>query len=185
YQMPRGLFLEPKPFKAFAPLLWAALWGVRRPKGLVGRYCRSRPGVWQRLRLPLLQRMQVAVSAPEQQQQLDALAECFDSIIKQLTDLPLVLSNKSMAANQVLQTEQGDPVLLNWGQWALEPMGAGFPYAHRKISDVLIASGDSIQVDESRIRLAALMSALELACNGQRYLDALALLPDVLEIHLQ
>lgn len=182
YQMPRGLFLEPKPFKAFVPLIWAALWRVQLPNGLVERYCRSRPVLWQRLRLPLLQRMQVAVSAPEQQQQLDALAECFDSIIKQLTDLPLVLSNKSMAANQVLQTEQGDPVLLNWGQWALEPMGAGFPYARFEISDVLIASGDSIQVDESRIRLAALMSALELACNSQRYLDALALLPDVLNL---
>lgn len=182
YQMSCGLFLEPRPFRALVPSIWAALWRVQLPKGLVERYCRSRPVLWQRLRLPFLQRMQVAVSAPEQQQQLDALANFFDSIINQLTALPLVLSNKNIAATQVLQTKQGDPVLLNWSHWALEPMGAGFPFARFQISDALDACGDLIQVDESRIRLAALVSALELACNGQRYLDALALLPDILSI---
>src|SRR5690606_18450982 len=79
-------------------------------------------------------------------------------------------------------------ILLNWGRWTLEPVGAGWPEDQKLLGRL----GKALQMGASKrpeladvkiaqAELAALAFALERECVSQRYNQAMELMPRILE----
>ncbi|WP_079202266.1 hypothetical protein [Pseudomonas sp. CC6-YY-74] len=186
YVLPEGSFVGMLTGKRMRIPLIASLMHVQPSEALIKRYKRSRPFLWQRLRAPLLLRLQVAVVDAGQQQQLDRLLAVLPQLIGILQRLPLWIFTPDTGFPNIYQCEESGPVLLNWGRWSMEPLGAGWPVV--RLDDLAEMLGRSQAVrqelagsDVCQVELAALCAALEAGCNRQLYSDAVALLPALLE----
>lgn len=186
YVLPDGDFVGMLAGKKMRIPLIARLMHVQPSETLIKRYKRSRPCLSQRLRAPLLLKLQVAVADAGQQQQLDRLLAVLPQLIRILQRLPLWIFTPDTGFPSIYQCEESESVLLNWGRWSMEPIGAGWPVV--LLDDLAVALGQAqavrpelAGVDVSQVELAALCDALEAGCNRQLYSDAIALLPDLLE----
>ncbi len=186
YAMPEGDFASICAGKKMQKTLLASLLRVQPGDALTRRYLRSRPMLWQRLRSPMLQRMQVAiVEASQQQRQVDRLLESLPQLTNLLRDLPVWIFTIDIGPAHIYQCAAPGPMLLNWNRWSMEPVGAGWPVARlddlgKVLEQVRLERKDLVGVCLGHLELAAMCAALEVACNTQRYSDALSVLPDLL-----
>src|SRR5690606_26864350 len=157
-----------------------------------GRYIRSRPMLWQRLDAESVARIGFAVTTLEQQQELDALLKLMPVLQQVLAALPRAIYNPDLGQDSiwVFDAHEKNPVavLLNWGRWTLEPVGAGWPEAERELKALAEALETAAtkrralaRVHAAGAELAALCFALEREFNRQRYNQALELIPRILE----
>lgn len=185
YVLPEGSFVGMLASKRMRIPLIASLMHAQPSEALIKRYKRSRPFLWQRLRAPLLLRLEVAIVDAEQQQ-LDRLLAVLPQLIGVLQRLPLWIFTPDTGFPNIYQCEESGPMLLNWGRWSMEPLGAGWPVVLLDDLAGILGPAKAVRqelagVDVRQIELAALCAALETSCNTQRYSDAIALLPAVLE----
>ncbi|MPT17399.1 MAG: hypothetical protein E2579_06525 [Pseudomonas sp.] len=186
YELPEGAFVGMLTGKRLRRPLLASLMHVQPSNALMQRYKRSRPFLWQRLRADVLLRMQVAIVDISQQQQLDGLLVALPKLIGLLRRLPVWIFTPDTAFANIYQCATSGPVLLNWGRWSMEPLGAGWPILclgdlAELLARAQVTRQELVEVDARQLELAALCAALETSCNTQRYSDAIALLPAVLE----
>jgi hypothetical protein len=185
YEMPDGEFVAIRAGKKmFKPLL-AGVMKVKPSEALRQRYMRSRPLLWQRLRAPVLERMQVAVGSTSEQLQLDTLLSNLSQLNSLLQQMPLWIATPDTGPANIYQPVASGPLLVNWHRWFMEPIGAGWPVVRvDELAEVLeqlkACRADVVGLNACDLELAAMCAALEAACNGQRYTDALALLPNIL-----
>ncbi|EHA13922.1 hypothetical protein HAL1_19206 [Halomonas sp. HAL1] len=188
YELPIGQSPESSQVLEQVQPLRRQLMAAEPPSQLCHRYRRSRPMLWQRLNIELLSHLYLAVTNTDQQAMLDWLIENLNSLKNVLQSLPLVLHQPDFSQDAIWITEKGFPLALNWGQWSLEPLGAGWPEATKglkklgpailEVAKIRVAlNGVIIQQAE----LSALAFALERECNRQRYLQALTLIPELVE----
>ena len=159
----------------------------------VKRYLRSKALLWQRLNFSLIERLRVAADTPKQQVDLAVMLDQLPYLQQQLKGLPVALLNPEINQEAIWvpaaqRSQDVAPVLLNWGRWSLEPVGAGWPEATKTLANL----GDALQLAAEKrnelvdirvelVELAAFAFALERECNRQRYVQALELLPRMLE----
>lgn len=187
YALPKGIFPTTSQSKKIYPQLISSLWSVELTPVFQERYLRSHPVLWQRMRLPLLEKIHVAVSDDLQQQQLNAFLCRYAETIKLLQTLPLVIVTKHTGDNNLYLNELSEPVLLSWGRWSLESIGAGFPLSEfEQLENVLVKAQKTRPELESltleQVKCIAMLAELEDACVSQKYKDALVLLPDLLPL---
>lgn len=188
YELPIGHSPEMNKVTPLIQPLRSQLMAVEPPSQLCHRYQRSRPMLWQRLNAELIERLRIAVTSEAQRSMLDSLAEDMTRLGAMLQALPLVFHQPDLTQDAIWVAEEGAPLALNWGQWSLEPIGAGWPEGEAGLSQLesSIEKASEIRpalyrVPINAVELSALSFALERECNRQRYVQALELLPRLLE----
>lgn len=165
-----------------------ALLSVFLEQEAVNLYTRSRAMLWQRLEVGMLEQLRVAADTISQQRDLLNFITKMPWLQRLLAVLPLSIQNPEMTQYSIWVPDGGEPILLDWGRWTLEPVGAGWPEAEKTLSmlgDALLAASKNrielagVQVEHAE--LAALAFALERECNRQRYKQALELIPRILD----
>ena len=186
YEQPEGALVSMLAGRRYRRQLLASLMLVQPSSALMLRYKRSRPSLWQRLRADNLQRMRIAVVDTPQQQQLDSFLAALPKLIELLRRLPVWIFTPDTGFANIYQCTTSGAVLLNWGRWSMEPIGAGWPILRLGDLAELLTQAQSVRpelqgLETWQLELAALCSAIEAGCNTQRYSDAIALLSAVLE----
>lgn len=163
------------------------LMAVEPPARLVQRYARSRPQLWQRLDAAWFERLAVAASGKDSGR-VSFLAASIDRMREHLKNLPAAIMSPDQMPGHLLVDEKNAPVLLNWGRWALEPLGSGWLAGLKDLEglDEALVRARSERVEladvaDAAVSLAALLHALEQLINRQRLTKALALVPQIIE----
>ncbi len=157
------------------------------PEDLAERYIRSHPMLWQRLDATVIERLNMAAdenTAPLVQ----SLEQQLPSMLEAVRNLPLMLVNPSINSNTLLVDAEEQLWITDWGRWSLEPLGSGWPTTPESVDNLpetLLAASHqrpALQsVKASDVTLAALLYQFDKLCTRQLYLDALALIPRLLE----
>ena len=150
-----------------------ALLQVPPPQSLLTRYQRSRPMLWQRLNESMLERLRIAASDSPSLSALGQLRARLQDWRDQLAALPLAITTRDVRPGNVVMTEAGAPTLIHWGNWAIEPAGAGWPTKPKHLKVLREGSDGPV--------LAALSYDLESLCERQRYSRALRIVPRLIE----
>ncbi|MDR5860828.1 hypothetical protein FZZ93_15210 [Halomonas eurihalina] len=184
YELPAGHSAQPAEVKLQVQSVRSELLAIEPPSQLCHRYQRSRPMLWQRLNVDLLERMYMATTSDEQRAMLDSLMENLARLGNKLQVLPLVLHQPDLSQDSLWVTDDATALALNWGRWSLEPLGAGWPEGVgglQQLASAIIKASESrpalreVAIEDAE--LSALAFALERECNRQRYVQALELLP--------
>lgn len=186
YEQPDGALVSMLAGRRLRRQLLASLMHVQPSSTLMQRYKRSRPCLWQRLHADNLQKIQIATIDTSQRQQLDRFVEALPKLIELLQRLPVWIFTPDTGFANIYQCANSGPVLLNWGRWSMEPIGAGWPVLRLGDLAELLGQAQLLRkelqgLEAWQVELAALCAAIEASCNAQRYSDAIALLPAVLE----
>lgn len=164
------------------------LLGTEPPPTLIDRYKRSRPLLPQRITRGVPDRLLSVVAEGAEREMVGQFGRELDRIRAKLSALPLWIHNPHLQASSLGQDASGRVVVIDWGRWSLEPVGAGWPVkgsSLNAISDVLSDAAavrrDLVGVVPDDFRLAALVFSLETLYLGQRYSAILSLLPSIMD----
>lgn len=165
----------------------ARLLAVEPPPALIQRYLRSRPMLWQRIDPQMFTRLGWASNDESTDALLEAVQQQRAELRAILQNLPIVIVNRVTPRDSVV-TDGESGVLLHWGRWSLEPLGAGWPTAAGALVDLQAELGKAASVRDALrsvepigAELAALCFDMEREYVRQRFSSALALLPAIME----
>lgn len=184
FEWPRTASHCDKRFSKVAAQVRGALLAVEPPIDMTQRYARSRPMFWQYLDESLVERLRLAAEG-ESVDSVERFSVRLNSLRRQLHGLPLALINPDINTDNLVLVEEEAEYLLNWTQWSLEPVGAGWPVTRlqnlgKAFAEAAEKRPSLSDVELPQVELAALAYALDRAFKRQRYSDALALLPELL-----
>lgn len=157
------------------------------PDDLLTRFMRSRQPLEYRVERRMVEKLGVAVTSPEQAEELKHFLQAFEHIRGKLAALPRQLTSLDITSDTLLVSSSNEFLLSHWANWRIEPLGAGWPIGERdKLSDVLnkaISFRPELKSAlHSSVVLAALMYAFERFCSQRNYQAALALIPEMLPL---
>lgn len=188
HALPNGKAPALRQAKKLVIPLKTRLLAVEPSSPLIERYQRSKPMLWQRLDGSTWERLKVAANTPEQRDQVEAFLTKLPALLQQLKALPLAVVNPDAHQDAVWIPKNSPPLLTNWGAWSLEPVGAGWADKPQMLPLLTPALKEAEQtrpslanVSPEQAELAALAFALEREYNRQRFVQALDLLPELLE----
>lgn len=190
YRLPTGAHPAPLEVKELVVPLKTKMLAVEPPVELVERFKRSKPMLWQRLENVPWDRLEIVAETPECRHSLSSVYNRLSEIRKELESLPVaIVAPVPNAQPEAFWVSDEEEVLLtNWGRWSIEPVGAGWfdkPQMLSQLSPALAEASQArtllVDVLPARAELAALSFALEHECGRQRYVQALEVLPLILE----
>jgi hypothetical protein len=164
------------------------LMAIEPDERLVEQYTRSRSMLAQRLTHTMLDRLGLVAGDAETLEQVERLKGCLDYLRARLDALPVQIHNPDLKLDTILTAEGGDPIVIHWGRWTVEPLGAGWPVRGKEL---MLLENSMVSAQERRpalldvavrdLKIGALMFAFEQFYNRQHYVNALELLPSVFE----
>lgn len=169
--------------------VFVSLMEVSPDKDLVSRFNRSRPALWQRINGGMLERLSTVASMCDSEslqyvEEMDALLPC---IKRTLEGLPLCYVNPDVGPNSIIEGDQGEFLVLHWGRWTLEPVGAGWPVNKKQLPRLSMMLAEArkkrkslCEVTDDEIFLSALIFEFEKMILRQQFLPALKIIPDVI-----
>ncbi len=164
----------------------SALWAYEPPQDLAARYARSHPMLWQRLDSALIKRLTMA-AGEEDGLLVRKLEDHLPRMLTAVQELPLIVVNPDINANTLMQDAEGELWVNYWARWTLEPIGSDWPLGQKSLANLpqglqrASVRRPALQsVDVQAVTLAALLFEFDWLCAKQQYLDALALIPDLL-----
>lgn len=167
----------------------ACLLEVEPPRELVARYERSRPYIWKRINISAINRLRLAATTPEQQEQLNQFSSAFEHILGVIQTLPLQIVNPELTADTIYVTEGDSLMLSQWGRWSIEPLGFGWgtgPTELKALEDALQAAAvvrpKLAGLNLQHVQLSALLSAFERTLQRQQFMLALNILPTIISL---
>lgn len=101
------------------------LMSVRPPAELVRAFVSSRPLISDRVTASLVERAGVAVDTDAEWEVFESLRRLLPHVQRALRELPLFIYNPEVQRPNVLMEQDGTPLVMTWGRWSLEPVGAG------------------------------------------------------------
>jgi hypothetical protein len=156
-------------------------------EALVERYCRSKQLLWQRLDESMIGRLEMINSNPLYSSPLESFRGFFDSIVKRIQSLPVYVINPDIKPETLLLPLEGNAVILHWGRWSIEPIGAGWPVKEselkslaKNVKQAALIRPSLASISLMDIRLAALIFNFESLYHRQHFIKALELLPEIL-----
>lgn len=162
---------------------------VEPPRELVARYERSRPYIWKRINNSAINRLRLAATTPEQQEQLNQLSRVFEHILGLIQTLPLQIVNPELTADTIYVTEEGKLTLSQWGRWSIEPLGFGWGTGPTELTALEAALQATTvvrpklsSVNLQHVKLSALISAFERTLQRQQFMLALNMLPVIISL---
>lgn len=169
----------------------AELMSIEPSAKLVSSYLRSHPCLWERLNRETLRGVEIAASnlGEHVSRQFYEFLENFEDIVARLKSLPLTIVNPDISVDKLLVNSRGHYLATHWGRWSLEPVGSGWPvssngiYLLRKLLPGLMSKRISLsKVAQSDVCLSAFVFAFDGFCQKQKYVYALELLPNILNL---
>ena len=149
-------------------------------KSLVEQYKRSKRLLWQRMDKDFESRLYVCVSNVKEKELIDLFFSYLPDIRNILKKLPLVIVVPEFTKESLWISKDWKPILINWTQWGLEPLGAGLADKESVLEAIAgqfyedhSSLWSSFQCVYREIKIAALIYALEEKLNKQRFRDAL------------
>lgn len=106
----------------------ALLWSYEPSPALLKIYASSHSFLHQRLTDALVARMDIGADTDTEAAALERLRTLLPSIRDLLAAMPLRLVNPDARRTTTVVSSSGQPVVLTWGRWAIEPLGAGNPH---------------------------------------------------------
>lgn len=187
FEMPRGRQLSPVEFGRAKRDLVVDCWRCAPPADLVHRFRRTHQLLGQRLAGITLDRMTLAARAQQEESDITRFRDVLPALCSALEEMPLVIIVPDLRAETVFRLETGSDVIVSWGRWRLEPVGAGWAFDEDSLADLpawLKKAGasrrDLAKVAPEKAQLAALLYEMERLLTLQRYRAALELLPTIL-----
>ena len=166
------------------------LWQHRPDQELASRLLRSFPALDARLTSERLGRMRVACNGDEDEAVLDELLARWPAAMTALKALPRVLSNQALGSANLLLTDTGEAVVLNWDAIRFDMIGSDLvpgdlkkEYQFEKIAPEI--TGPESRIDdlpEWALPLVVHLSHIDRLITQEAYGAALAAVPRVLEI---
>ncbi|UTF59307.1 hypothetical protein [Gilvimarinus sp. DA14] len=154
------------------------LWPV--PDELRSAYLKAHPLLWQKLDMTTFEQLVIAADANEQTL-ITQIQQRLPKIKSALATLPVCLHNPNIAPHTVLANEQS-ALAYQWGQWGMDILGSQYPttpYGQKCLRSAI--DNANLDVNVALAEIASYLASLLLHLSQQRYLDALDLLPPVLE----
>jgi len=99
------------------------------PPELVNACTVSRPLLADRLSEELIKRIEVAVDTDAESDLYSLFCDKLNAVHQCLAGMPLQVCNPELNRPNVVRDQQGEPLVMTWGKWALEPLGATLPPA--------------------------------------------------------
>ncbi len=163
------------------------LLAVEPPVDLVERYTRSKPMLWRRANERVIRRLRL-VADREDMPLIKQYNKLLPMIISLLKNLPLAFNLSKIDENFLYHGEEKNLLYAHWGNWGLEPIGAGWSIKTNQLAELsnIVNSASKSRASLSGIpatdyELAALIYAIDSKANQQRYKDAISLLPSLFE----
>lgn len=116
--------LAPAAWRKLEISLFSSLWAIELPSSLIKTYTRSHRLLHDRLNEEFIHRLDIAVNTERQAALLAELHTHLPEIRTLLSTYPLSISRKRASSGDIVEGAAGHPKVVNWGQWALEPLGA-------------------------------------------------------------
>lgn len=187
YHMPKGKKPDQSEYRTSLWRFRFDLLSTEVPSSFVTHYQRSKPLLWQRLMALPLERLQMAAEEDDGYHQLKEFFSYLPRINQILNALPLSIVNPNTALDSLWLQSDERCVGLQWGLWAIEPVGAGWPEKEadfKKLEefwpDIVKQRGDLREVSLTDVKLASLMFAVERDFNRQYFIQVLDLLPRII-----
>lgn len=152
---------------------------------LVLKFSRSHLYLEQRLHRVFFDQLKI-IASPQQTHIIDKLISKYNSIIELLSSLPRQIICPDINLETLLISENGDIRVSHWANWKMEPVGSNWPITHRaELANAIIEAkktrADLEGIAPAAFIVCALTYTLERFCTRANYVDAIALLPDLLD----
>jgi len=161
------------------------LWQHRLDKDLIQRLLRSFPSLDARLTPERLSRIRLACNDYTEEKMLDELLRRLPRLTAALQRLPRVLCNQTLTESNILLSESGDPVVLNWEAIRYDVIGTGLTPTDldREYSDdsVREALGNSDSLSGG-LPLAVHAGQLDQLIGQEAYGAALGMVSELLDM---
>lgn len=187
YRMPNGRQPSPIEFARAKRDLVVDCWKCSLPTDLVHRFRRTHQLLGQRLAGIALDRMMLVAQGQQEETDIGRFRDMLPVLCSTLAEMPLVIIVPDLRAETVFRIEDDRHVIISWGRWRLEPVGAGWAFDEDSLADLpawLAKAGaarrDLAKVEPEKAQLAALLYELERLLTLQRYRAALEFLPTIL-----
>lgn len=183
--------LSPVSGKVFPDLLEQVrfrLWGCTVDEGLSQRLARSYASLDQRIDAERYRCIRLACSTAGQESLLDDFMNMLEVIREHLARVPKVLVNRTLNAGNMMVTDAGEPLVMNWDAISFDLIGTGLGvadmskrYSPEEVLAKLAEWGSPLsQVAPCALRLVAHITELESLVAREAYANALDRLPDIL-----
>lgn len=164
------------------------VWSYTPPHDLVRTCCASAPMLHDRLNHETLSALEIAADTHQEAQSLQTFMSWLPEVKSRLKDLPMHIYNPDLKKINISLDENQDPCIMFWGNWSLEPIGAGLPprLKNNGLAEILekvckkrkdIPAGYC----ENDVFLAADCWDLENFIKKKKYKSALALISQMIE----
>lgn len=155
-------------------------------QSLVQKYTRSRPLLWDRLNDSALANLGEALDISRHQDAFENFMRDIESTRYLLRTLPLHICNPQVGKDQIFISSTGALTASYWGNWSLEPVGAGLPLSKKLepslpelLLDLQAQRADMQAVTVQHLHLSALCFQLDQLLVRQNYISAADILPQI------
>ncbi len=131
---------EPVPGKKWRSLhdeLLEYYCSIKPPPELVKAYRASHKTLHEILDREFVGRIWIAVDTPEEESRLNNFLERLPGIQSMLKSMPCFIHNPDLTVKNTVQTEDHDVLVMTWGRWTLEPLGAVMPFDQKRLGQLL------------------------------------------------
>ena len=176
--------IELPEFKSSRLHVLAQLASVVPAKTLERQFNRSKLSLSDRLEKTMLNRLGVIMASKESQNRLDGLHQNLPSLHNLLGRMKKQYVNKDISNYTLRQVcSNGQLLVTHWGRWGIEPLGSGWPVAVTEFDlvwDKFLNKRNDVSVeDKQKVRLVALLYAMELRYSQHLYVSAYNLINEV------
>ncbi len=161
---------------------------TRVPQEFETKYLRSHVALPQRLDKEFWERVANISNTMDKKsrQMIEKIFSISDDICERLSHLPTRVINPKLSNEMLVQSEHDGIQALNWGDSAIEPMGAGWPISKESINFLsescqLFCDEEDRNINKFDVQLSTLTYAFEQRVAGQRFEQAFELVPSIIE----
>jgi hypothetical protein len=189
FELPNVKIPSGKEHRKHVIALNAELMMMVLPSPLITRFSRSRPMLGSRMERNWVERIRMAANTASERHLIDELSRRWDHIRGTIENLPVMLVNQQTGLdNMVVDEPEGRPLLLGWGQWAIEPIGFTWgpqPKAQQQsVNDLKQLQNSCEKLNEIDVEAACLVARMkhfESLYVRQLYRSAIDFVPDILD----
>lgn len=123
--------LHPEPWGSLQARLIQHLWCQEPREELKQAYCSTHRLLADKLDTVLMSRVEVGVDTPEETAVLAEFTANLPEIAHVLGRIPLYVHNPDLIEKNVIANHDGEPLIVSWASWTLEPIGYEWPKSFR------------------------------------------------------
>ncbi|WP_291321047.1 hypothetical protein [Desulfonatronospira sp.] len=131
---------EPVPgnkWKSLHDNLLEYYYSIKPSPELVKAFRTSHKSLHEILSREFVSRTWIAVDTPEEKSDLNLFLEYLPGTECMLKSVPYFIHNPDLTVKNTVQTEAGEVLVMTWGRWTLEPLGAVMPFDQKRLDQLL------------------------------------------------